>query len=357
MVAAWRRSSARARARARPGGDPQRRCAAGRAPRRSPAAGRPRARSGAAATMATTVLEDPSGYGRVVRDADGAVERVVETKPEGDSTRGERADTRGQHGHLRVRGAAPCAEALPGLSADNAQGELYLPQVLDLLRADGARVAAHVVEDERAGARRQRPRGARARAQARAGRDPRAPHARRREHRRSRRHGDRRGRPDRRRHRDRAVHDDRGAHARSGADCLRPALLPGGLRARGRRRASGPSPTCAPARVLRAGAKVGTFVEVKNSDIGAGAKVPHLSYIGDADVGEGTNLGRGHDHRQLRRPRQAPHDDRQPRAHRAWTPRSWRRWRSATTPTPAAGSVITEDVPAGSARRSRARAR
>jgi bifunctional UDP-N-acetylglucosamine pyrophosphorylase/glucosamine-1-phosphate N-acetyltransferase len=43
--------------------------------------------------------------------------------------------------------------------------------------------------------------------------------------------------------------------------------------------------------VLRAGAKVGTFVEVKNSEIGASAKVPHLSYIGDADVGEQTNLG------------------------------------------------------------------
>jgi bifunctional UDP-N-acetylglucosamine pyrophosphorylase/glucosamine-1-phosphate N-acetyltransferase len=43
--------------------------------------------------------------------------------------------------------------------------------------------------------------------------------------------------------------------------------------------------------VLREGSKVGTFVEIKNSDIGAGAKVPHLSYIGDADVGEKTNLG------------------------------------------------------------------
>ncbi len=43
--------------------------------------------------------------------------------------------------------------------------------------------------------------------------------------------------------------------------------------------------------MLRAGAKAGTFVEIKNSDVGAGAKIPHLSYIGDADVGEGTNLG------------------------------------------------------------------
>ena len=42
---------------------------------------------------------------------------------------------------------------------------------------------------------------------------------------------------------------------------------------------------------MREGAKVGTFVEVKNSDIGAGAKVPHLSYIGDADVGDESNLG------------------------------------------------------------------
>ena len=44
---------------------------------------------------------------------------------------------------------------------------------------------------------------------------------------------------------------------------------------------------------LHPGAKAGTFVEIKNSEIGAGSKVPHLSYIGDADVGEGSNLGAG----------------------------------------------------------------
>ena len=53
----------------------------------------------------------------------------------------------------------------------------------------------------------------------------------------------------------------------------------------------GPFAYLRPGTCLREGAKVGTFVEVKNSDIGAGAKVPHLSYIGDADVGEGANLG------------------------------------------------------------------
>jgi bifunctional UDP-N-acetylglucosamine pyrophosphorylase/glucosamine-1-phosphate N-acetyltransferase len=45
--------------------------------------------------------------------------------------------------------------------------------------------------------------------------------------------------------------------------------------------------------VLEAGAKAGTFVEIKNSHIGRGTKVPHLSYIGDADIGEGTNIGAG----------------------------------------------------------------
>ena len=45
--------------------------------------------------------------------------------------------------------------------------------------------------------------------------------------------------------------------------------------------------------MLDAGAKAGTFVEIKNSHIGKGAKVPHLAYVGDADVGPGSNLGAG----------------------------------------------------------------
>ncbi len=53
----------------------------------------------------------------------------------------------------------------------------------------------------------------------------------------------------------------------------------------------GPFAYLRPGATIREGAKVGTFVEVKNSDIGPGAKVPHLSYIGDADVGEDSNLG------------------------------------------------------------------
>jgi bifunctional UDP-N-acetylglucosamine pyrophosphorylase/glucosamine-1-phosphate N-acetyltransferase len=55
----------------------------------------------------------------------------------------------------------------------------------------------------------------------------------------------------------------------------------------------GPFAYLRPGTVLHDGAKAGTFVEIKNSDIGTGAKVPHLSYVGDADVGERTNLGAG----------------------------------------------------------------
>jgi bifunctional UDP-N-acetylglucosamine pyrophosphorylase/glucosamine-1-phosphate N-acetyltransferase len=53
----------------------------------------------------------------------------------------------------------------------------------------------------------------------------------------------------------------------------------------------GPFSYLRPGTVLREGSKAGAFVEIKNSDVGRGSKVPHLSYIGDADIGEQTNLG------------------------------------------------------------------
>ena len=53
----------------------------------------------------------------------------------------------------------------------------------------------------------------------------------------------------------------------------------------------GPFAYLRPGTVLREGSKAGTFVEIKNSDVGPGSKVPHLSYVGDADIGEDTNLG------------------------------------------------------------------
>src|SRR5207248_2469744 len=61
----------------------------------------------------------------------------------------------------------------------------------------------------------------------------------------------------------------------------------------GERSLVGPFCYLRPGTVLQAGAKAGTFVEIKNSTIGEGTKVPHLSYLGDAEIGEGTNIGAG----------------------------------------------------------------
>ena len=97
--------------------------------------------------MVTTVLDDPTGYGRVVRGADGAVERVVETKKDGDASP-EELEIREVNTGIFAFAAGALQAALPRLSADNAQGELYLPQVLDILRADGQAVAAHTVADQ-----------------------------------------------------------------------------------------------------------------------------------------------------------------------------------------------------------------
>jgi len=108
----------------------------------------------------------------------------------------------------------------------------------------------------------------------------------------------------------------------------------------------GPFGYLRPGTVLRRGSKVGTFVEVKNSDIGPGAKVPHLSYLGDADVGEGTNLGAA--------TITANYDGRS--KHRTTVGRGVRTGVDTTFVAPVslgdgavtgAGSVITEDVPAG----------
>jgi bifunctional UDP-N-acetylglucosamine pyrophosphorylase/glucosamine-1-phosphate N-acetyltransferase len=299
--------------------------------------------SGAAATMATAILEDPSGYGRVVRDQDGAVERVVETKGPGDSTQAER-EIREVNTGIFVFAARALREALPQLSAENAQGELYLPQVLGLLRSGGAVVAGHLVEDEAL----------------LLGVNDRADLARVRSLAQS------------------AIHE---RHMLAGVSIVDPGatvidvgveigpdtLVEPFTTIRGSTRIGsgctirhsylvdcvledgasvGPFGYLRPGTVLRAGAKVGTFVEVKNSDIGAGAKLPHLSYIGDADVGEGSNLGAA--------TITANYDGRA--KHRTTVGSGVRTGVDTTLVAPVkvgdgaytgAGSVITEDVPPG----------
>jgi bifunctional UDP-N-acetylglucosamine pyrophosphorylase/glucosamine-1-phosphate N-acetyltransferase len=118
----------------------------------------------------------------------------------------------------------------------------------------------------------------------------------------------------------------------------------------------GPFAYLRPGAALGADAKAGAFVEIKNSEIGDGAKVPHLSYIGDADVGAGTNLGAG--------TITANYDGR--RKHRTWIGANVRGAVHTSLVAPvtvgdgavmAAGSTITEDVPAGALAVARARQR
>jgi bifunctional UDP-N-acetylglucosamine pyrophosphorylase/glucosamine-1-phosphate N-acetyltransferase len=263
------------------------------------------AEHGAAATMLTVLLDDPSGYGRVVRGPDGAVERVAETKSPGDATAAE-LEIREVNGGVYAFAGGDLLDALAEVRPDNAQGELYLPDVLPLLRARDRVVAAHVVEDPDL-ALGVNDRGGLAAVRAVA---------------------------------QRRIHE---RHLAAGVTIVDPAAtvvdvdveiapdttiapfssLLGATRVgRGchvgplttlidvtlgdevtvphsyltacdvRDGASvGPFAYLRPGTLLREGSKVGTFVEVKNSDVGAGTKIPHLSYIGDADVGEGTNLG------------------------------------------------------------------
>jgi bifunctional UDP-N-acetylglucosamine pyrophosphorylase/glucosamine-1-phosphate N-acetyltransferase len=323
---------------------------------------------GAAATMASTMLDDPSGYGRVVRDGDGAVLKVVETKAAGDASASELQIREVNTGIYAFSGAALLA-ALPRLSAENAQHELYLPQVLDLLRADGARVAAHVVQDPRlvlgvndrvalaqvralaqrailerhmlAGVTVVDPASTWVDVDVQIGRDARiepgttlrgvsvvgegavvGPHT-------------------------TAIDTHIGARAPARISWLQDATGHDGA-------SVGPFAYLRPGAVLQAGAKAGTFVEIKNSDIGTGAKVPHLSYIGDADVGAGANLGAG--------TITANYDGRA--KHRTTIGAGVRGGVDTAFVAPvsvgdgaytAAGSVITEDVPPGALGVARAR--
>lgn len=259
----------------------------------------------ASATMMTMVLADPSGYGRVVRGPDGAVERVVETKKPGDATPAE-LDIREVNGGIYAFAGGDLLDALAQVTPDNAQGELYLPDVLPILRTQDKVVAAHTIDDP-ALALGVNDRGGLAEVRA---------IAQQRIHERHLAAG--------------VTIVDPGSTAidadveiqpdtviapfssllgatRIGPGCqvgplttLIDVTLGAGVHiphsyattCEVRDGASvGPFAYLRPKTLLREGSKVGTFVEVKNSDVGAGTKIPHLSYIGDADVGEGTNLG------------------------------------------------------------------
>jgi len=318
-------------------------------------------RAGAAATVMTTELDDPASFGRVVRAGGGdEVEKIVEAKAEGDATPAE-LEIREVNVGIYVFSGPALADALERISNDNAQEEYYLPDALPAIRDAGGTVIAHVVGDPTVNL----------------GVNDRADLA-------------------------RVTLEARRrilvGHMRAGVTIEDPdstwvdadveldpdvTLLPGsslrGATAVGSGSVVGPMTTlidsrlgsgvtvphsylveCAvgdgasvgpfaylrPGAALGEGSKAGAFVEIKNSEIGDGAKVPHLSYIGDADVGAGANLGAG--------TITANYDGF--RKHRTKVGEGVRTGVDTALIAPVevgdgaytgAGSVITEDVPAG----------
>jgi bifunctional UDP-N-acetylglucosamine pyrophosphorylase / glucosamine-1-phosphate N-acetyltransferase len=263
--------------------------------------------SDAAATMLTIELEDPGAYGRVVRGPGGEVERVAEAKAAGDAAPEELA-IREINAGAYAFDAAPLAVALAGLSNDNAQSEYYLPDVFGALRAAGHAVAAHLADDL-AVTMGVNDRADLAAVEAEARRRILAAHMR----------------------AGVTVVDPASTWVDAGVEIAADARIEPGTSLRGASRIGagsvvGPLATlidstigedvavphsylveCAvadgcqvgpfaylrPGADLAAGAKAGTFVEIKSSRIGKGAKVPHLAYVGDAEVGKGANLGAG----------------------------------------------------------------
>jgi bifunctional UDP-N-acetylglucosamine pyrophosphorylase/glucosamine-1-phosphate N-acetyltransferase len=261
----------------------------------------------AAATVVTMELEDPAGYGRIVRGADGEVLRVVETKSPGDATP-EELGIREVNAGLYVFDGGVLIDALERLDADNAQGELYLPDVLPALIAADRTVQAHPLADP----------------DLTLGVNDRVDLAtvtalaQQRIHRAHQRAGVTIVDPG-------STHID--AAVEIGPDTtIEPGTFIRGATRIGSRAAIGPATTVIdcdlgdavavrhsyldraraaagvqigpfaylrPDADLRENAKAGTFVEIKNSTIGPGSKVPHLSYIGDTEIGSESNIGAG----------------------------------------------------------------
>jgi bifunctional UDP-N-acetylglucosamine pyrophosphorylase/glucosamine-1-phosphate N-acetyltransferase len=257
-----------------------------------------------AVSILSGVVADPFGYGRIVRNDEGDVEAIVEEK---DATPEQREICEINSGILAFD-AEFLADALGRITNDNHKGEYYLTDTVQLARDAGLTVGAHPIDDV------MQTEGANDRAQlAELGREL-----------------------------NRRIVTQ---WMRDGVTVMDPAttwidadvelapdvtLLPGvqllgatvvaedavvgpdttlkdcevGAGARvvrthaelaviGDRAVVGPFSYLRPGSRLGIGGKIGAFVETKNSRIGDGAKVPHLSYVGDAEIGEGTNIGAG----------------------------------------------------------------
>jgi bifunctional UDP-N-acetylglucosamine pyrophosphorylase/glucosamine-1-phosphate N-acetyltransferase len=256
----------------------------------------------AAATLLTARMPDPTGYGRIVRDGDGHVTGIVEDKDADERVR--QIDEVGTS--VYVFDAAKLAANLARLTTDNAQGEEYLTDVIGLLVADGEVVASVTADDHRETL------GVNDRVQ--------LAQARRLMRDRIVEHWMREGvtitdpettwmgvrvrlEPDVTIHQNTQLHGD--TTIRSGAvvgpDCtLRDTVVAEGatvVKSHCEGAEIGPGATVGPFTYLRPGtrlgarAKAGAYVEMKAATVGDDTKVPHLSYVGDAEIGERSNIG------------------------------------------------------------------
>jgi bifunctional UDP-N-acetylglucosamine pyrophosphorylase/glucosamine-1-phosphate N-acetyltransferase len=284
--------------------------------------------AGAAATVLSFEPPDPGAYGRIVRDGDGRLAKIVEAA---DASPEELA-LREVNSGIYVFRAEKLWPALERLDAHNAQGELYVTDTLGLLVADGDRCAVQRAADPLEAE------GVNTRAElalaAASLRD--------------------------------RINE---AHMLAGVTIVDPAstwieagveidsdvvihpysVIRGGVRIETGAEI-GPFAYVRPVTVIGEGAKVGTFVEVKNAALGARAKIPHLSYVGDAEVGEGSNVAAGNITANFK------HAPGEPKA-RTKIGRNVRTGVDTVFDAPvevgddawiAAGSVITDDVPPGS---------
>ncbi len=245
-------------------------------------------RQGAQVTILSFVSERPLPYGRVIRGTDGKVESIVEER---DASDDERA-VRELSSSIYVFDAEPLWLALGSLDAHNAQGEHYLTDTVAHIVANGGRAAAWVCPDELSTL------GINTRAELAVA----AAELRRRINEAHMLAGVTIVDPEATwidagvsLEADSIVHPFtvlRGSTSVAGGAEVGPHVVAIDA-AIGEGAIVGPFCYLRPGTVLEARAKAGTFVEIKQSRIGARTKVPHLSYIGDADVGEDTNIGAG----------------------------------------------------------------
>lgn len=259
---------------------------------------------GNAATVLTAVVPDPSGYGRILRDARGQVVDVVEEK---DASEEDRKVNEISSGIWCFEPAA-LFDALGRIDNDNAQGEYYLPQAALIIARDGGGLGSVATADP------SEIEGVNDRLQLAAA----AKVLRRRKVAELTVNGVGVEDPD-------TTYVDVGARVGAGT-VLRPLTFIEGSTVVGEDCLIGPSTRLVDAVVedgaevtfavvkeshigpganvgpfaslrpgtrMAAGSKVGTFVETKNSTIGEGSKVPHLSYVGDARIGKAVNLAAG----------------------------------------------------------------